>query len=107
MRDERDGEEKQTEGGEGRAAQAGPTDRPEGTVRLGSIECSVTREENANARVRQTARRHVRANKRESEAGRKGRLKPAGPADPHREMHERAREKERQVQKGRKREGEG
>lgn len=29
--------------------------RPEGTVRPGSIECSVTRKENANARLRQTA----------------------------------------------------
>lgn len=34
---------------------AGKLGRPEGTVRPGSIECSVTHKENANARVRQTA----------------------------------------------------
>lgn len=34
---------------------AGKLGRPEGMVQPGSIECSVTRKENANARVRQTA----------------------------------------------------
>lgn len=40
---------------EQRKGYAGKLGRAEGTVRSGSIECSVTRKENANARVRQTA----------------------------------------------------
>lgn len=66
---EREKRSRQREAKEGWRNLGRPADRPEGTVRLGSIECSVTREENANARVQQTARRHVRASKRIRELG--------------------------------------
>lgn len=48
----------------------------------------------------------VRTSERAKRDEREGSNRP-GPHDPHREMHERAREKERQVHKGREREGKG
>lgn len=48
------GESTRLIGREGERTRAS-SDRLEGIVRTGTIECSVTREENANARVRQTA----------------------------------------------------
>lgn len=48
----------------------------------------------------------VRTSERAKRDEREGSNRP-GPHDPHREMNERAREKERQVHKGREREGKG
>ncbi|CAL1676952.1 unnamed protein product [Lasius platythorax] len=51
--------------------------RPEVIVRTGTIECSVTREENANARVRQTASVGASRGARNEERGKRPRVRPA------------------------------